>query len=686
MQVRSFIKPSGASSRYIRLCKSVQDKGRLVKLNGENLDKELASYLTEAPDLDWYKSLYEYGEDAYKYFNAHQNSLAGFSGKATSKIMLFDFDSKNLEEAQEDTLNLLLKLDEFGIDVSESCRVYFSGNKGFHVEVYTNKDFEPEELKKTCELIAGDFKTFDNKVYNTTRLIRIKNTKHQKSGKYKVEIDPNFLQTKTTEEIKEYASQPNTTYSPVTPITDLSFIDQIKPKEKPKSVVVSGTSDESDYRGIERVDYSKMPKGMPRCLYTISQGVMPTGKGVRSELFLRLATYYRNQGFAKRLCYNLLKGVSALNAEIYPEQEKLGKEELYNTIIKSAYDGTFKVIMGATGTSKDNETLKSFCDGLDQHTQKSCSLHGSMALESKPIQIDEVFDSFKEFAQNFDKNSIKTGIGFIDEYMNLAVGTTTLLVGASGSGKSTLALNVMENANQNGLHTMFFSLDMHKNLVYLKLAQKLTNYSQKRILEIYKNRETAKIEEIKNAISSRYGKTYFDFTTAMTMEQMRDKIIETEQRTGNKIKLVVVDYASRIVSDKADAYANARYNAIKSTEVANVTDAAWIFISQISRNSGDGSTPIRTKRAAKDSGDWEESATNVITCWRPFMGDADNDDVMRLFLAKNRMGKELEEVLHWDGAKGIVRDMSTDEKVMYDETRGIEAEKEFQKAKYMSRS
>ena len=170
------------------------------------------------------------------------------------------------------------------------------------------------------------------------------------------------------------------------------------------------------------------------------------------------------------------------------------------------------------------------------------------------------------------------------------------------------------------------------------------------------------------------------------MDQMREKIWEVEEQTGNKIKMVLVDYASRITGPYSDVYSNARYNALKSAEVANDTDSAWIIISQISRQSGDGCTPIRTKRAAKDSGDWEESATNVITCWRPFMGDPDRDDVMRLYLAKNRMGKELEQVLRWNGSKGLIRDMDHIELEDYNEDRGLREEKEYLKERYAARS
>jgi len=227
----------------------------------------------------------------------------------------------------------------------------------------------------------------------------------------------------------------------------------------------------------------------------------------------------------------------------------------------------------------------------------------------------------------------------------------------------------METVNDSDQFTMFFSLDMNKNLVYLKLAQKLTPYGQDEILGFYKNKNTPKIEEIKKAIAVKYKNTFFDFSATLTIEQMRDKVLSLEERNNCKIKLVLVDYASRVTGQYSDTYANAKYNALKSTEVAVDTDAAWIWISQVSRISGNGATPLRTKRVAKDSSDWEESSTNLITMWRPFMGNPEDDDVCRLFLAKNRLGVEKEEVLHWDGAKGVIKDMTPRELLDYKQER-----------------
>jgi replicative DNA helicase/DNA primase catalytic subunit len=668
---------------YVRLQNTVNDTGILIPSQDFENENKLKDYIKGRSNSDWYTSLFYFEKEAKEYFEKNNKSIKGYDGPAYTTKLIFDFDSKeDVEMAKQDAIRLLEELQTQGINVVESTRVFFSGNKGFHVELYTTKKFTPEECKNISLYIkrALNLQTLDTVIYNTTRLYRINNTLNIKSGLYKIELEPEDLLALSVEQIRERARKQVHTNVIIKPTNNLEFINSFKIISSEKVNQISVETEEIDgVRGLDTIDYSKCPRTTPICIYSLSHGIMRSGVGERSNIFLRLSAYYRNQGLSKEVVHHTLKGIAELNAKLYPEHPPFPKEEIWTTVNSAFNDNYIKA--GSWGTDPNNEILKKYCDLIRKHTDKKCCMHSKVDNSQSIVQIEDVSNSFQKFAENFDRNTVKTGIDHIDKYMNLAVGTTTLLVGATGSGKTTVGLNIMENANALGQYTMFFSLDMHKNLVYLKLAQKLTNYTQEQIISFYRNKDQAKINMIRETISDKYGKTYFDFTSTMTLEQMRDKIFNQEEQYGKKIKLVVCDYAGRIAGPFSDRYANATYNALKSTEIAAVTDAAWIFISQISRNVGDGCTPLRTKRAAKESGDWEESATNVITMWRPFMGDPQRDDVIRMYLAKNRMGKELEAPLYFDGAKGIVRDMTLQEIADYTEVREKE-EKEFLKTKF----
>lgn len=669
-------------SKYVRLCKTVNTRGELVPIENIENKEKLLHYISSDPQLDWYTSLFTFGEDAKEYFEKH-GSIKGFSGTALSSKLVFDFDSKNLELAQNDTIAILDKLESFGVNILNSVTVYFSGGKGFHVELPISINLTPLEMKSVCGAIAENLTTFDLKIYNTTRLFRIPNTRHQDTGLYKVEISPPDLVELSINEIQNKAKIPSISKFIPKIVENCEFIEKLKSIKPTHRKVVVDSTEVNGVRGLDLINFDLCPPTMPRCLYALSKGIMVPGRGERNALFLRLAKYYQNQGLDKEACYGALKGIARLNSQLYPESELYSKEEIWNTVVSSTYgeNNGWEQRPGAIGTSADNDLVKSYCEALEGCTDKKCPLHHKESLKQTTIKIEDVGVSFKNFAENYDKNRVLTGIKFIDKHMNISTGTTTLLVGSCGSGKTSIALNIMRNANLMGQRTMFFSLDMDKNTLYLKLAQNATQYNQKQIFEIYKNKDQTRIVEIRNKISERYGLTFFDFSSTLTLEEMRDRVLRSEEKYGCDVRLVVVDYAGRISGPYSDRYANATYNALKSVEVAKDTNSAWIFLSQISRNVGDGSTPIRTKRAAKESGDWEESASNVITVWRPFMGVEGEDDIMRMYMAKNRMGKELERPLKWDGAKGTIEDMDDLELDEYEITRS-EKEQDLLKNKF----
>lgn len=679
---------------FVRINKTLEDKG--VLLSTEELDNYYKSNVSKEPTTDWYSSLFTFGPEAKEHFDNKGGSLAGYNGPAYTNNLVFDLDSASLDDARKDVVKLLSRLAvDIGLGregVAQHVRVYFSGNKGFHVFVKTERQFNPEELKDYCKVIAGDLGSFDPKIYNTTRCFRIANTINQKSGLYKIPVSFDLVKDKDgVAKIKTLATTPQNVFDTTVPLKDMSTIDtfvNFRRTLKKQSVVVNEDVEEIDgIRGMTTIDFKK-GRGVPKCIYALSQGIMVPSRGQRHEIFLHLGNYYRNQGHNAQVTEGILEGVAKLNKGLYPEAEEFGSSEIKHSIIKMVFADEQKHNVGGWGVSPENEVFASYCKALPCGDR--CPIHTKHSKKSV-VKIEHVADDFTQFAANFEDNVVSTGIRFVDDNMKIAIGTATLLVGAAGSGKTSLCLSALERANKKGVHAMFFSLDMHKNLVYMKLAQRFTNYKQDEIFKIFRNHDVKKIAEIKEIVKAQYDKTYFDFSGSLSIDDIIQKVEATEDEHSEKIKLVVVDYASRLTGPYSDRHANETRNALQSKDAADETDAAWIILNQISRSSGDGSTPLRSKRVAKGSGDWEEAASNVITVWRPFMGmdgqfDEDGntqyaDKYMRLFLAKNRMGPEKETVLKWDGSRGHVAEM--DEAELDEYNREIKPlEKKVLKAKF----
>lgn len=658
---------------YVRLAQTLTGKSDLIPIS--EYQKEMGIRFKKNPVDDYYTSLFQFPNEAYDYFKSNNNSISGYSGEVIKKNLFFDFDNKNsLEIAKSDLLALIkelaVRLSKTGTEILNSSKIWFSGNKGFHLEICTQQSFSNEEMKE----LAGSFnniESLDTGIYDKVRLIRVQGTRHQVSGLYKTRLDPQQFGSLSIENIKELAKERRIgSFKKIEKELDVkklfTFIEKKPTLQIVKSKEIEGV------KGLDLINFKKINKGYPRCIYALLQGIMIPGRGERSRIYLRLACFLRNQGFDKEHTHNLLKATIRKNAQLYGGSEQYDKKELWNTAIKSAFnkeDSHYsKGSWGIDPDSDDGQLFKQYCDCIDKVTDKKCSMHSKR--KQNIVTIDEVYDSFTNFARNISHNRILTGVDFIDDNMKIIRGTMNLLIGGAGTGKTTLCLNIMENANKNGIYTMFFSFDMNRDTIYLKLAQKHSKYKQDELLELAKNNNQKALQKIRMDIKNHYDKTFFDFSSTSTLEEIKNKIIATEEQNNIKIGFVVVDYASRVSGPFSDSYANAKHNALLSKQVADETETAFLFLSQISRSTGDGASPLRTKRAAKDAGDWEEAAQNVITMWRPFMGmdgkidDEGNeftDDVIRLFLAKNRMGREIEAPLNWKPEKGEISTMTESE-------------------------
>lgn len=658
---------------YVRLAQTLVGKSDLIPI--KDYQTEMTTRFKKSPVDDYYTSLFHFPEEAYDYFKSNNNSISGYPGEVFKKNLFFDLDNKeSLENAKKDTVALLhliaSKLSISYNEVLNSVKIWFSGSKGFHIELFTQQSFSNKEMKTIVEQFK-DIESLDTGIYDKARLIRIQGTKHQKSGLYKTRLDPEVFSSLTIDEIKDLAKERR--------ISKFKKIDkEVNVKllleeivKKPDLKIVKSKEIEG-IKGLDLVDFKKINKGYPRCIYAMLQGIMVPGRGERSRIYLRLATFLRNQGFDREHTHNILKATARKNKQLYPEFEMFDKKELWNTAIKSAYSGDDKFFSkgswGLDPQSDDGLLFKEYCDCIDKVTDKKCSMHST--VKKTVVTIDEVYDSFQNFAKNISYNRVLTGIDFIDDNMKIIRGTMNLLIGGSGAGKTTLGLNIMENANKMNIYTMFFSLDMNRDSIYLKLAQKHSKYTQDELLELAKSGNQGELTKIRQEVKKHYDKTFFDFSSVLSLEDIKNKILLVEEQNNIKIGFVVIDYASRISGPYSDSYANAKHNALLSKQVADETETALLIFSQISRSTGDGASPLRTKRAAKDAGDWEEAAQNVITMWRPFMGmdgkidDEGNefkDNVARVFLAKNRMGREVEAPLHWLPAKGKILTMTPEE-------------------------
>lgn len=151
----------------------------------------------------------------YMYDSRDQNTANLFAP------LYIDLDLKmkgnnDYQKVKQDLLHVITTLyTSYGVPF-EYIRVFFSGNKGFHVlvdpEIF---GIEPRtDLNEIYRSIAHDikkmtmFKTVDTGIYDRVRLFRLANSLHSNTGLYKVPVSIDFVRSSNFESMVEYASSP----------------------------------------------------------------------------------------------------------------------------------------------------------------------------------------------------------------------------------------------------------------------------------------------------------------------------------------------------------------------------------------------------------------------------------------------------------------------------------------------
>lgn len=635
---------------YVRVCNSLQDSGILVP------EEEVSQHITDY-DKDWYRSVYTYNDSHLKTFK-EKNSIAGIIDVEGS-LLPFDFDSsENPDQAREDALELVSRLLAQGI-TEDQLNITFSGHKGYGVEVYLSQAFKPSEIKNMAKTLAGDLKTFDTKIYNASRVLRVPYTKHQETGLYKLPIKLSVLAELSTDKVKEMAKSLDAAVDWNSKIVDPNP-EWLKSSEKPLKPVQT-TMDLSD------LDLSQKPKWMPACRYAILNGFFEAGN--RSNALTSLAAVIKAQGMPKEVCHNMLKGAARLQAQ-RTGTVPFAKEEIWNNIVSVVYGENWQ---GKTFGCKDHEFLQQVCPVLGT-SKCSATKHENV------VRIEDVSNIFENYAVNIDKNTVKTGIKSVDTNLRLQTSSHAVIAGCSGVGKTTMILNILKNLNDAGSAGLFCSMDMGAPLIYQKLAQKVTGYTDKELYEVYKNKKRDEMKRIEQAIAQEFNNIRFDFRQGIDIDQLRENILETKHKVGSDLKLVVLDFINRIRGPYSDETANLSYIAPRLADLSNETETLIISLAQIARSKGGPATPITDSRVAKGSSAIEESATALLGMWRPGYNRGADDKYINIAAVKTRMGKEFTEALHFDGLTSTIRDLTHTEQVEYEEfVDRLEEEKETKK-------
>ena len=232
-------------------------------------------------DSDTFMSLYDYPEYVKEYFGK-KRSLSGYDGEIyMPDEFILDVDGSDSNKAYEKTCGLLGLLE----DLIVPSTVYFSGT-GFHIHIPAqsfrwkpSKDLHIKVKQVLTEF--GIFKYADPSVTDKTRIIRVPNTRNNKSRLYKVPL-AKFPMDMT--DILEFARSPKKI--PILSWEDKGIIPVFDVNVEIESVqtVVNNTK-------VQLSDQGRSPD--PINYPCISSMYDDTPLGSRHMVALRLASWFR---------------------------------------------------------------------------------------------------------------------------------------------------------------------------------------------------------------------------------------------------------------------------------------------------------------------------------------------------------------------------------------------------------
>ena len=220
----------------------------------------------------------------------------------------FDFDSKDLVQAQADVKKLI---DYFckGHDVpATNVRVHYSGKKGFHVFVdYRVFDIQPdEELTYIIKDFALSLKkdlgltTLDEGVYTLPRMIRLPNSIHSATKLYKTELSHTEVNL-SVEEIKELAK---VTREPLFDASEYEYVDCVQ------SLADLYKKFYARYQLNKQLTINKEPvilqqTELASCVKDLLKNHIKES-GTRNNATIFLACYFKDSGFSEQATIDTL--------------------------------------------------------------------------------------------------------------------------------------------------------------------------------------------------------------------------------------------------------------------------------------------------------------------------------------------------------------------------------------------
>lgn len=611
---------------FVRISETLNHKGYLIPR--DDYEKTLVDGFES--ETDHYHSVYFYNEDHEKTFK-EKGTISGITDVVTDKL-IFDFDNeKDVESARQDTITAVSRLKNMGVQ-PDDIDLYFSGLKGFTVIVKLDRFIKPDEHAHVAlEVVGKGLATIDASVYNPSRVLRVPNTKHPTSKLYKVKLSHYQLSNFNVDKIKALANSPKT-FTPTKPVTlnPNVFVLPEKPKKEKKHYNMEVGSAPRHWK-----DY--------KWKLLNAEGLEA---GERHNAMMVVAATCRGLGYNRDITEAMLNTFDGKYAEVT-------KQDRDEVEVERSLDAVFA----------DNWNGGQFSVEKNKWLQKYCERVGIKPQEEKLfLNINDLHHSFNDFALNFDKNLIKTGIPELDKHTTFLTSTHNGVLGKPGAGKTSFMLQWLAHTNEQDINSICYSLDMSRQTIYGKMLQAVSGYSFTGAVEKFKQNDKWVQEQVRK-IQDRWGKVDFNFKSGVTVDMIKDDIKRQEDKTGNKTRLLMIDYLECLQSKYSDPSTGSGLISNELKDLASELEVCSVLLLQSQKHStSEISDPLLSMKFIKGSSLIEQSLSTILTLWREGYDPKTvaDDKFISFAVVKNRFGGLWTDDFSWEGLRGSISDI-TDE-------------------------
>ena len=250
-----------------------------------------------------YLSHYAFGSEMRTHYTANGRSVRGFAGPCSCRFLVLDIDRPDLEAALTDARQLVSFIDRRFPELEGEVPVFFSGSKGFHVLLELIHTPPPAVgFQHVCRTLAEGIAAsagvkIDTAIYDVNHIVRLPNTKHPKTGLFKVRLETEGLFTLDLAGILENAKRPWPNGIPTArrPAGKIAT-DWHEAEERTRRTTDSRTAIRHDFGSTE----PRAPK------YLVDFLRFGTDEGERAQTLFRCAAWLAEQGAPPSLCFALL--------------------------------------------------------------------------------------------------------------------------------------------------------------------------------------------------------------------------------------------------------------------------------------------------------------------------------------------------------------------------------------------